>query len=152
MRNADDAPTVREEIVAHRETLLRSRSFVHLRELVNYRRACLADNLVLGVRASRTTDCADNHPLLDQRNAAARRNDSIEREQIVETHKLDAVLEDLGWAPEGCCCSCLMFRYLNGMRASRRPFVGRQLNYHRNRLLQRSSSISVSSLLPQRRQ
>jgi hypothetical protein len=41
-------------------------SFVPCRQLVNYCRACLADDLVLGIRASRTTDCADNHPLVDQ--------------------------------------------------------------------------------------
>ena len=84
------------------------------RELVNYCRACLADDFVLGIRASRTTNCADDRSLLDQRNAAARRNDSIEREQIVEMHKVDAVLEDLGWAPEGRGCSRLVFGNLNG--------------------------------------
>ena len=52
-------------------------------------------------------------PCVDQWNAAARRDNSIEREQIVEMHQLDAVLEDLGWAPEGRGCSRLVFRYLN---------------------------------------
>jgi hypothetical protein len=39
--------------------------------------------------------------VFDQRNAATRRNDSIEREQIVEMPEVDAVLENLSWAPEG---------------------------------------------------
>jgi len=88
--------------------------FVCCRQLVDECRACLADDLVLGIRASRTTDCADDHPLFDQRNAASRRNDSIEREQIVEMHKLDTVLEGLRWSPEGRGCSRLVFRNLNG--------------------------------------
>ena len=75
--------------------------FVCCRELVNYGRARLADDLVLGIRASRTTDRADDHTVFDQRNAATRRNDSIEREQIVEMPEVDAVLENLSWAPEG---------------------------------------------------
>ena len=75
--------------------------FVCCRELVNYGRARLADDLVLGIRASRTTDRADDHTVCDQRNAATRRNDSIEREQIVEMPEVDAVLENLSWAPEG---------------------------------------------------
>ncbi|HXN26831.1 MAG TPA: hypothetical protein VN902_06890, partial [Candidatus Acidoferrales bacterium] len=41
----------------------RSGLFVTWRELVNYCRACLAYDFVLGIRASRTTDCADNHSL-----------------------------------------------------------------------------------------
>jgi hypothetical protein len=81
---------------------------------VNYCRACLADDLVLGIRASRTIDCADNDLLVDQWNAASRRNDSIEREQIVEMHKLDTVLELLRFAPEGRGCSCLVLGNLNG--------------------------------------
>jgi hypothetical protein len=56
------------------------------------------------------TDCTDNHPLVDQWNAASRRNDSIEREQIVEMHKLDTVLDDLRWPPEGHGCSRLVLR------------------------------------------
>src|SRR5258705_7879844 len=91
----------------------RSGLFVRHRELVNYCRTCLADDLVLGIGASRATDCADNYPLVDQWNATSRRNDSIEREQIVETHQLDTVLEDLGWAPEGRGCSCLVLGNLN---------------------------------------
>ena len=39
--------------------------------------------------------------MFDQWDAASRGNDSIEREQIIEMQKLDAVLEDLGFAPEG---------------------------------------------------
>jgi hypothetical protein len=54
-------------------------SFVLCRQLVDYCRACLADDLVLGIGSSRTTDCADNHPLFDQWDAASRGNDSIER-------------------------------------------------------------------------
>jgi hypothetical protein len=83
------------------------------RDLVNYCRACLADDVVLGIRASRRADYADNHSMVDQWNATARRNNSIEREQIVETHQLDTVLEDLCWAPEGRGCLRLVFRYLN---------------------------------------
>ena len=92
----------------------RSESFDAHGELVNYRRPCLAHDFVLGIRASRTTDCADNIALVDQWYAASRRNDSIEREQIVEMHKLDTVLEDLRWPPEGHGCSRLVFRNLNG--------------------------------------
>src|ERR1700733_16418 len=75
----------------------RSASFVRRRELVDYCRVCLAEHLILRIGTSRTTDCADNIALLDQWNAAPRRNDSVEREQIVEMHKLDTVLEDLCW-------------------------------------------------------
>ncbi len=50
------------------------------RELINYCRPCLAHDFVLGIRASRTTDSADNIALFDQWNAASRRDDSIERE------------------------------------------------------------------------
>src|SRR3984885_11520396 len=89
-------------------------SFVCCRKLVDYCRACLADDLVLGIRASRTTDCADNQPLFDQWDAASRGNDSIEREQIVEMHKVDTVLEDLRFAPEGRGCSSLVLGNLNG--------------------------------------
>jgi NAD(P)-dependent dehydrogenase (short-subunit alcohol dehydrogenase family) len=35
--------------------------------LINYCRPCLAHDFVLGIRASRTTDCADNISLDDQR-------------------------------------------------------------------------------------
>src|ERR1035438_3470167 len=65
---------------------LSSVSFDPRREFVDYRRPCLAHDFD---RASRTTDCADNHALVDQSNTASRRNDSIEREQIVEVHKLN---------------------------------------------------------------
>jgi hypothetical protein len=84
--------------------LLRSGLFVRRLELVNYRRAGLADDLVLGIRASRTADRADDRSFVDQWNATARRDNSIEREQIVEMHQLDTVLEDFGWAPEGRGC------------------------------------------------
>jgi len=92
---------------------LRSKLFVRRLELVNYGRAGLTNDFVLGIRAPRTSDCADNRSPIDQWNATARRDDSIEREQIVEMHQLDTVLEDLGWAPEGRRCSRLVFRYLN---------------------------------------
>src|SRR5271170_4938432 len=88
-------------------------SFDPRRELVNYCRPCLAHDFVLGIRASRTTDCADNRAPVDQWNTASRRDDSIEREQIVEMHKVDAILEDLRWAPEGHGCSRLVLRNLN---------------------------------------
>jgi hypothetical protein len=51
---------------------LRSDLFVCRLELVNYCQGGLADDLVLGIRASRTADCADNRSLVDQRNATAR--------------------------------------------------------------------------------
>src|SRR5580700_5508313 len=88
--------------------------FVRCWQLVDYCRACLADDLVLGIRSSRTTDRADNHALFDQWDAASRGNDSIEREQIVEMHKLDTVLELLRFAAEGRGCSCLVLGNLNG--------------------------------------
>jgi hypothetical protein len=75
-------------------------SFARRQELVDYSRARFADDLILGIRAPRTTDCTDNRTLVDQRNATSRRNDSIEREQIVEMHKVDTVLEYLRWAPD----------------------------------------------------
>src|SRR5271154_2029294 len=95
-------------------TFSRSVLFDLRRDLINYCRPCLAHDFVLGIRASRTTDCADNIALVDQWNAASRRNDSIKREQIVEMHKLDTVLEDLRWPPEGDSRSRLMLRNLNG--------------------------------------
>src|SRR5580700_5932208 len=82
-------------------------------KLVDHCRACLADHLILRIGTSRTTDRADNLALLDQWNAAPRRNDSIEREQIVEMHKLETVLEDLCCTPETHSCSRLVFRNLN---------------------------------------
>jgi hypothetical protein len=54
--------------------------------LIHYRRPCLAHDLVLGICASRTTHCADNIALVDQRNAAARRNDPIKRESPEQVH------------------------------------------------------------------
>jgi hypothetical protein len=43
----------------------------------------------------------------------SRRNNSIEREQIVEMHKLDAVFGGLCWAPESRACSRPLFRNQN---------------------------------------
>jgi hypothetical protein len=57
--------------------LSRSVSFDPRRKFVNYCRPCLAHDFVLGIGASRTTDCADNIALVDQWNTASRRNDSI---------------------------------------------------------------------------
>src|SRR5260370_27989525 len=91
-----------------------SGSFVTFWGFVKSCRACLANDLVLGICASRNSDCANDRAFLDQRNAAARRNDSIEREQIVEMHKVDTVLEDLGFASERRGGSCLVFCNLNG--------------------------------------
>src|ERR1700680_1545357 len=54
----------------------RQESFDSRREFVNYCRPCLAHDCILGIRASRTTDCADNIALFDQWNTASRRNDS----------------------------------------------------------------------------
>jgi hypothetical protein len=86
--------------------------------VVDYRSACLADDLVLRIRATRTTDCANNRTLVDQWNAASRRNDTIESEQIIEMHELDAILEDLRWTTESRGCSRLVFRYLDGGKHS----------------------------------
>ena len=95
--------------------LSRSGSPGSRRELVDERGARLADDLSSrGIRSSRTTDCADDHSLIDQWNAASRRNNSIEREQIVEVHELDPVLEDFCWAPKCRGCSCLVLGDLNG--------------------------------------
>src|SRR5580658_8322838 len=87
--------------------------FVALLELVNDCRAGLADDLVLGIRAARTADCADDRPPVDQWNTPAGRDHSVEREQIVQMHQVDAVLEYLGWAPESRCCLRLVFRDLD---------------------------------------
>jgi hypothetical protein len=108
----------------------RSVSFDPRRELINYCCSCFAHDFVLGIRASRATDCADNHALVDQWNTASRRNDSIERQQIVEVHKVDTILEDLRWARKVTAARALEWR-----RASRPPFAGRQPSSHRNRLL-----------------
>src|SRR6202451_2574397 len=88
-------------------------SIVPRRALIDYCRACLAHDIVLGIRASRTADGADNRPLLDQGNAASRCYDPIERQQIVEVHKLDTVLEYFRWPSEGRGGSRLVFRNLN---------------------------------------
>src|SRR5437764_1203052 len=69
---------------------------------------------VADIWASRSTDRANNRALVDKRNAASRRYDSIEREQIIEMHELDPILEDLCGAPEGHSRSRLMFRNLDG--------------------------------------
>ena len=45
----------------------RSALFDPCRVLINYCRPCLAHDFVLGIRASRTTDCADDISLDDQR-------------------------------------------------------------------------------------
>src|ERR1700722_15766471 len=95
------------------KTLPRSGLSVPRRELVNYCGACLGDHFILRIGTSRTTDRADNLAMLDQRNTASRRNDSIEREQIVEMNKMDTALEDFCFAPEGRGCSRLVLRYLN---------------------------------------
>src|ERR1700722_8054763 len=81
--------------------------------MINYRRARLADHFILRIRTTRTTDRADNLALLDQWNAAPGRNHSVEREQIVEMHDVDTVLEDLGWATEGGGRPRLVLRNLN---------------------------------------
>jgi len=70
-------------------------SFDSRRGLINHRCACVAHDFVLGIRASRTIDCADDIALLDQWNTASKRNDSTECEQIVKLHKLNTILEDL---------------------------------------------------------
>src|SRR5215472_15666036 len=61
----------------------------------------------------RTSDRADQLTVLDQWNAAARRNDSIQRHQVIQLVDLDTVLEDLGFAAEGRSRSRLVFGDLN---------------------------------------
>ena len=73
-----------------------------------------ATRLVLGIGSSGTSDGADNLSSLDQMNAASRRDESIEREQVVEVHKVDTIFEDLGWAPKGRGCACFVLGNLNG--------------------------------------
>src|SRR5579871_6235703 len=97
-----------------RSAVPRAGSAVPRREWVNDGRACLADHLILRIGPSRTTDGADNLALLDQWNATPRRNDSVEGEQIVEMHKLDPILEDLCFAPEGRGGSRLVLGNRNG--------------------------------------
>jgi hypothetical protein len=63
---------------------LRSRSLVPNWDLINHYCACLTDDFVLGIRASRTTDCTDDRSSVDQWNATSRCNHSIEREQTIE--------------------------------------------------------------------
>ena len=53
--------------------------FVYRCELINDRRTCLADDFILRISASGATDRSYDHSIFDQRNAASRRNDSIER-------------------------------------------------------------------------
>jgi len=81
--------------------------------LVERRHTSLADDLVLGIRAARTTDRTDDCPLTDEWNASSRRDDSIERQQVVELHELNTVFEDFGWATERSGGARFMFRYLN---------------------------------------
>src|SRR5580658_3625615 len=92
---------------------LSSVSFDLLRQLVDHCRPSLAHDFVLGIRSSGTTDCADDIALVDERNTASRRNDSIECKQIVEMHKVDTILEDLCWPSEGHGCSRLVLSNLN---------------------------------------
>jgi hypothetical protein len=82
-------------------------------ESVHYCRSCCAHDLILGIRAAGTANRADNIALVDEWNAASRGNHSIEREQIIEVHQLDTVLEDLRWPPKGHGCSRLVLRNLN---------------------------------------
>src|SRR5580698_4222238 len=95
-------------------TKARSESFIRRRELINYRRACFADHLILRIGTTRTAHRTDNLALLNEWNAASRRNDPIERQQIVKMHKLDTVLEDLGRTPERRGCPRLVLRNLHG--------------------------------------
>jgi hypothetical protein len=48
-------------------------SFDLLQRIVNDRRACLAHDFVLRIRASGTTNCADNLSLADEWNTIARK-------------------------------------------------------------------------------
>src|SRR4029077_18165513 len=81
---------------------------------VDYRGTRLADDLVLGIRAPGDADCANDRAIFNQWNAAARGDDSIEREQIVELHEIDTVFEDLGGAPECGGCASFVLGNLNG--------------------------------------
>src|SRR3954454_6609965 len=76
--------------------------------------ARLGDHLILRIGAPGTTDCANNLALLDQRDAASRCNHSVERQQVIEMHHIDALLKDLGWATKSGGCSRLVNRDLNG--------------------------------------
>ena len=69
--------------------------------LLNDCRACPADYLIQVIGTPRTSDRADQLTVLDQWNAATRRNDSIQRQQVIQIVDLDTVLEDLGFAAEG---------------------------------------------------
>src|SRR5215472_8406578 len=50
----------------------------------------------------RTSDRADQLTVLDQWNAAAGSNDSVQRHQVIQIVDLDTVLEDLSFAAEDC--------------------------------------------------
>src|ERR1700691_3091231 len=97
-----------------RRRRISARSLDPCREFVSDCHPRLAHDFILRIGASRTTDCADNIAQVDQWNTASRRNDSIEREQIVEMHELDTILEDLRRAPEGHGSSRLVLGDLNG--------------------------------------
>src|SRR5215471_7212849 len=66
------------------------------RLLVDERRTCRADHLILRPGAPRTTDGADDLAAFDQRDAAPRRNDVIQAQDVFEIELLHHVLEDLG--------------------------------------------------------
>jgi len=93
---------------------------------INHHGACVAHDFVLGIRASGTTDYADDIVLLDQWNTASKRSDSTKCEQIVKLHKLNAILEDLRWplaagrsrrlapcAPQSGCSAGIGYRYVH---------------------------------------
>src|SRR5262249_28834621 len=85
-----DRPTEPNSIVACGQTLRATRL------LVDERRTCVADHLILRPGAARTTDSADDLAVLDQRDAAPRRDDVIEAQDVFEIELLHHVLEDLG--------------------------------------------------------
>src|SRR5262249_23939176 len=66
------------------------------RLLVDERRSRRADHLVLRSGAPRTADGADDLAVRDQRDAAPRRDDVIEAQDVFEIKLLHHVLEDLG--------------------------------------------------------
>src|SRR6202011_5094765 len=66
--------------------------------LVDQARTGRADHFVLRAGTAGTADGADDLAAVDQRNAAARGDDVIERQQVVEAELLHRILEGLCWA------------------------------------------------------
>src|SRR6202023_558286 len=76
--------------------------------LVDRARRRGAGRLVLRAGAAGATDGADQLAALDQRNAAARSNDVVEGEDVVEAELLHGVFECFRRAAESRCDPCLV--------------------------------------------